>query len=340
MVVLELRGHFEKPEIAALGDRDRCVVEGLVRLHAPIRGEEPRSVALNRTAQRQVGLVVLATIGGNAFDVRAVEILRDREERHRSVKVVAAALGHDVHELSDHARAVGGFGAERLDLDVLNGVVVQVDGEDVAAERVGDVGAIEARASFGSGQFLRGGIDVDARHHEPRVLEPPVRRHRHRGQRLIVDIDRQAGALRIDDRRLAGDGHGLGDRSDPQRDVDLSHRVETNRLFADDRLESGQLGADVVDRRRQVGDAEHPLRVGDGGELAQRFRAGDGQRDAGQHGAAGVRDSSGDGAGRRPLRGGERRNTRERETQQAGRAKVTLHRILLAIRTESCARPG
>jgi hypothetical protein len=78
------------------------------------------------------------------------------------VEIVAAALGDDVHVLADHAGAVGRFGAERLDLDVLDRVVVQVHGEDVAAVRIGHIRTVEAGAPLGSGQLLRRRIDRDA----------------------------------------------------------------------------------------------------------------------------------------------------------------------------------
>ena len=200
VIVPDLRGRLHEPEIASPLDRQLRVVERLVGLDAPVGREKPEPVPDDRSAERQIGLVVLALVHRNALDVRIVEPLRNHEQRRRSVEDIPAALRDDVHVLADHAGAVRCLGAERLHFDVLNRVVIQIDGENVSAVRIGDVGAIEARAALGSGQFLRGRIHRHSRDHQPRVLKAPARRHRHRGQRLVVDVHRQPGPLRIDDR--------------------------------------------------------------------------------------------------------------------------------------------
>ena len=246
MIVVDLRRPFQEPEIAALFHRDRSVVERLILLDAPVRQEKPHLVACDWTADRQIGLIVLAAIGRNSLHVRVVEFLRNHEQRGRAVKTVAAAFRHDVHELPDHARPVGCFSAEGLHFHVLNRVVVQVHGENVAAVRVGDVGAVEARAPLRSGQLLCGRIDRHARHDEPRILEAAVGGDRHGCERLIIDVDRQPRPFGVDDRRFRAHRHLFGDRSDRHREVDFGDGVETHRRLANDRLKAGELGPHLV----------------------------------------------------------------------------------------------
>ena len=212
----------------------------------------------------------LAVVRRDAFDVAVVEPLRNHEQRKRSVHAVAAALGDDVHELPHHAGAVGGLGAERLDLHILNRLVIQVDREDVAAKWVGHIHAVDAGAPLGSAGLLRVGPDVDAGNHQPDILEPPVGRHGHRRQRRVVDVHRESGALGIDQRALTLDRDGLGQRPDGHRDIHLRHRTQPRDLLADDRLEPFQLHANRVGGGRQVGDPEFTFGVGHGRE---EFRA-------------------------------------------------------------------
>src|SRR5207248_2567067 len=96
VVIVNVRRSFRDPQVAAPLDRHRRVVIGLILLHAPVRHEEPQLVPYDWTAERQIWLIVLAPVRRNPLDVRAVERLRDDEERRRSVKHVAAALRHDV----------------------------------------------------------------------------------------------------------------------------------------------------------------------------------------------------------------------------------------------------
>ena len=255
MIGAQLAGDLDEIQVPAPLARHRRVVDGLILLNPAIGPEEPDAVAQDRAAQCGVGLNVAPVVRRDAFDVAVVEPLRNHEERERAVQLVAAALGDDVHELPDHARAVRGLGAKRLDLHILNRLVIQVDREDVAAKRVGHVHAVDARAPLGSAGLLRVGSDVHARHHQPDILEAPVGRHRHRGQRRVVDVDREPGALGIDQRAFTLHGDRLGQRADGQRDVHLCHRAQPNGLLPDDRLEAFELGANRIGGRRQVGDA-------------------------------------------------------------------------------------
>ena len=99
------------------------------------------------------------------------------------------------------------------------------------------------------------------------------------------------------------DGDGLGDGPDGQREVDVEHAVEPDRLLADHRLEAGELGLHVVGRRREVGDAVDPVGVGDRGELSERFRALQRDRDARQDRAARIDDFPAHRPGRGALSG-------------------------------------
>ena len=315
MIVVQLRRALHEPEIAAPEDGDRRIAEGLISLDAAVGAEEPQFVADDRTAQRHIRLEVLAAVGRNALHVGAVETLRNDEERRRPVELVAAALGDNVHELPDHTRAVRGFRPEGLDLDILNRVVIQVDGEDVAAVWVGDVGAVKARPPLGPGELLRRRIDRHSRHDQPRVLKAAVGGDRHRRERLVVDVDRQPGPLRIDNRRLADNRDRLGHRSDAERELEIDYGVQADDRFLDDGLKSGELSARVVRGGRQVADAERARRVTDGGELSQRFRALQRNRHAGQHGTARVDHFSCGGSRCRALRHCDRRDEQEYESE-------------------------
>src|SRR5206468_8654073 len=53
MIAAKLRRDFSEPQVAAILRGHWRVVEGLIRLHAAIRSEEPHLVAPNRSAERR-----------------------------------------------------------------------------------------------------------------------------------------------------------------------------------------------------------------------------------------------------------------------------------------------
>src|SRR5439155_16527368 len=79
MIVVRLQRALDEPEVAAHLDRYRRVVQRLVLLNAAIGSEEPRLVAQDRTAQREVRLNVLAAVRRDSLHVRGVEALRNHE---------------------------------------------------------------------------------------------------------------------------------------------------------------------------------------------------------------------------------------------------------------------
>ena len=125
VVVLELRGGLHEQLIApALNGSCALLNVWLVWTRRYAAKNHSRFPG-DRTAEREVWLVVLWLVPRNPLDVRIVERLRYEKEGRRAVERVPAALGDDVHVLTDHAGAVGGFRTERLHFDVLNGVVIQ-----------------------------------------------------------------------------------------------------------------------------------------------------------------------------------------------------------------------
>ena len=196
MVGVHLAGDLHEIEVAAPLAWHRRVVERLILLDAAIRAEEPDFVAQDRPAERQVGLDVACACSARCLRRCCLERLRNHEERHRPVQLVAAALGDDVHELPDHAGAVRRLGAERLDLHVLDRFVIEFTAKTSPPN--GSVTSMPSTLVRRSdpARFLCVGPDVDARHHQPDVLKSPLRRHRHECQRRVVDVDRQSRPVR------------------------------------------------------------------------------------------------------------------------------------------------
>ena len=207
---------------------------------------------------------------------------------------VAAALGDDGHEAAS-AATVFRFGAERLDLDILDGVVVEARGEHAAAKRVGDVHPVELGAVLGGAARVHAWIDValirtdeDARHQRPDVLVAALRADRKRGQRGVVDVDGESRAFRIDRRAFTRDGDGLVHRANAQREVERRHGAKPDRNGLQRSLESLDLGPRLVSRGRQVVQPVETLCVRDGDEGAQCFRALERHGHAGKNAAARV----------------------------------------------------
>ncbi len=177
-------------------------------------------------------------------------------------ELVAARLGD---ELALHAGVghLGGLGGgaeedlfERRVVEVEAGAAGAFGGVDaldehahLAGETVGRVGGLGAGAVAG---------DVDALHlHAGRDREqrPHVAGVGNRPQLLDLEVLLHAGGGGVDDRRLAGDGHGLLQRG--QRQFDVERRGESEGeldAFTTDGVESGQLVGHGVDARGQRGE--------------------------------------------------------------------------------------
>ena len=93
-----------------------------------------------------------------------------------------------------------------------------------------------------------------------------------------------AGGREVDDRAGAADGHRLVERADFQRHVDAGGKARVQlEALPHQRIETGELEAELVGAARQVDEAVPALAVGDRRDLLhlqRRARRGDGRRRA------------------------------------------------------------
>ena len=94
---------------------------------------------------------------------------------------------------------------------------------------------------------------ADPRGEIERVAEETPRRDRRRAKQLAFDVDHARRPVRLDHRRLAGDGDGLGERADLQIDIDRERQPGAHdEPFAPDRRKPLQLGRQGIGARRQI----------------------------------------------------------------------------------------
>ena len=276
--------------------------EELVLVGTFVRHEVVRLVLHDRTAGRPT--VLIAPVVGLR---RLKEFFRrDRgvaeEHQPRAVQLIGARLGDDRQHAAGR-QSVLGFVRRGRDLELLDRVHREVlarlahlgprvvDAVDDEAVRIlagagaeVDVAAIEEAADV----VLRGA----GRQH--REIDPAPRRHR---QVLNLPRRDRGGDVRaadVDDRRLAGDGDGLGDGGRPQREVDRRGLVDDeDDIRTGLGAEAAQLRSDGVAAGRQRRQAVLALAVGhaDAREAGVDTARRDG--DAGDHGAARVLDATG-----------------------------------------------
>ena len=85
------------------------------------------------------------------------------------------------------------------------------------------------------------------------ALEVAAEAERHRGDLLALDDAAGVGAIRLQRRRVGGDGQHFGDGAGFEREIDADGRVDVDAdVLADDLLEPGELGFDAVDAVLQV----------------------------------------------------------------------------------------
>src|SRR6185436_12787941 len=152
-------------------------------------------------------------------------------------------------------------------------------GKPLAEEVVGDVDAIELervlveRASEALGTPFGRGRSIAALHRAGRLGHEIVEAEPARWRvRYPVLVEGRADFVRrgVDDRRLGGDADTLGQRADLEADVLLERAADADAQSLErDRLEPGQLEADVVGARRQVAD---PIAAAVGGDRRLRAR--------------------------------------------------------------------
>jgi hypothetical protein len=120
------------------------------------------------------------------------------------------------------------------------------------------------------------------------------------GWQHVEDVTRHhhplRDALRIDDRRLAGDGDRLLERADSHFRVHHAGEVggELDLITLDD-AEAGQREGDAVDAGSQAGDLVSAFRIGDGcADLFDQRRARHLDGDTRQDSAGSISNRSGD----------------------------------------------
>jgi hypothetical protein len=250
-----------------------------------------------------------AALDDVVVEVAAREVsVGNRTEERVAANVVAAFLRDDVH-----AHAAGrGLGAHRARLKrhLLRHAVVEVrqraavrthrvqfhsvnlrDGlKPVRAVR-SDPDLLDSRraANVLSARDDAGERGADVPHH------PSARQH---VEEVPIDDLLLHRALHVDERRLAGDGNGLLERSDLHVAVDGGDRVGLQRdAIALEGAEALERKRDGIDAGTQIDDLELTLAVADNrsGPLDQR-RAGGLDGHAREHGSTVVLDDAGDGA--------------------------------------------
>ena len=126
--------------------------------------------------------------------------------------------------------------------------------------------------------------DVDAIHHDPwngAQQRPGIARVRDARQLVLREIGCRAQLVRVNDRRLAGDGDRLLDLRDLHRGVDGSREADLDPdPLPDHRLEPGQLELDGVKADRQPRELVRARRACDRRHWTKKDRAGEGDGDA------------------------------------------------------------
>ncbi len=222
-----------------------------------------------------------------------------------ALELVAARLAE---HLALHARG-GHLGAlrDRAEEDLFERAVVDVEaGAARAFRRVDafDEDAVLAAVAVGRIAGLRAGTvaaDVDAAHRHgrrQREQRPEVARVRDFLQRFKLEVLLDARGRGVDDRRRAGDRHGLLQRCHGQFDVDRRCEAHPDLdAFALQRVEAGQLVGHGVAARRQRRKAVEPAGISDRRLHAHHRRARGVHRHARQNAATAVGNLAVDGAG-------------------------------------------
>ena len=214
------------------------------------------------------------------------------EAEQVSVKHVTARLGDDVHGTAGHP-AVLGAEAAGLNFDFLDEIEVQ--GLSLhAGFNAGRVQAVDDVLIFGTRRSIeRRPVRVlrDAGGEARNRVE--VATHRQLIEDIFVGDDTARRACRVDHRGHPRDVDRLGHALDLHGHGERDRLVHSNpHVRSLGHPEPGELGFDQVDAWRQGWKAELTGFVGDDGIDALQIRAGDRDRDAGQHRALSVGNGS------------------------------------------------
>jgi hypothetical protein len=282
--------------------------------------EEPQPIALDRTADREVGVPVLdesrrlrdPDTAQVIIEVAALRPLAGVADERGATVVVAAGLGNDVEGRPAAVALAHAAGDRHLHFLRVHEVVGEAR-DAAAAKRGTDVHAVHLNRAFvatpaprreeeirgGPGHRL-GGVHVERQrldpwHHRQDVAVGPCGRHL--GEHSIGEHDLTFRArLRIDDGRRAGDGNRLGDLSHSQVGIDRRH-AGAGQLdaLAPDRRESGERERHGIGTGFQINDSILPGPIGhNGARLFDEHRTRGFHVHAGQDGARGVPDEAGD----------------------------------------------
>ena len=197
---------------------------------------------------------------------QGADLLAGRLERRpvhedRSVELVTARLGDDVHDAAGGA-AVLGLVSARLDVDLLDEILDEGRAER-AVSRIGNVDAIDDVVLLGASRSVHGDAAVRVGLHTGNrgrdlvkgTAVAPVRNQVHLFLRdrapLLRRVDRDGGPLRddLDHLLLQGVGH--------ERELHLDGAVEPDgEALLRERLEAFALHVERVRSCRQEGDFE------------------------------------------------------------------------------------
>ena len=121
--------------------------------------------------------------------------------------------------------------------------------------------------------------------------------HRQIGDLTGVEARRDVGTVRGEQRRTAGDGDLVGELTDFEDELHWRLRIDADFDALHDRsLEAGELGLHLVRPGQQALFDEHSVFGGDDGVGGLSSETGDVDSDAGENGAARIRDRPADAA--------------------------------------------
>ena len=278
-----LVGHHEERPVPQhrTADLSREPVVGARRLGA--------ARALGEQRRRRAARVAVEVAAGAADRIRAA---LEREVHGRAGGVPALRVERiRLHlELRDRVRRRREPDAARV-----REIRRAVDHELVAAEHAVGDDAAEVAVVHRPGEVeIRGVHDPggETRQHVRRAVA-----ERQLGDLLGVDEDAGDPAVRVEQRRLRAHGHRLLDGAGRQRDVD-AHGLRHRDLlpFANEGLEAGERGRDVVLAGVEIEDRERPAFVGHRGLRDLRVDVDDLDRRAGNGGFGRIDDGAHDGA--------------------------------------------